>query len=401
MHRQVALHAVAAQVEVAVAQAHDLVDLGAVVEREGRRLGDVEHLDACSRPPRPRRWRACGLIVPSGPRPHGARDPHDVLASAGRARRRRRTGRCPCGRGGRRTRGARRARGGARPSRTPRLRCPTCAARSSPHQWVRMLTTAILVARARRPCRRRTVSCAASAHRRTVTVPSATSCCPDDQRDRRARPVGLLHLRLHRPLSKARSAAHPGGAQLVGERERVRAVRPRRRRTRRRSVAGAGNTPSASQASNVRSMPDAEPDARRGRTAHLLDQPVVPAAAADARSAPSRASRRRTRTWCACSSRGLARGAVRARSGRRARRRPGLHPFEVCTARRRTGGRSCWGAAAMTAASSVRLESRTRSGLTAERLARLVRSTRRGDRRGSARSTSRYVGPATRGRRAS
>ena len=41
------------------------------------------------------------------------------------------------------------------------------------------------------------------------------------------------------------------------------------------------NTPSASHAISTRSMPDAEPDARRGRAAHLLGQPVVATAAAD------------------------------------------------------------------------------------------------------------------------
>ena len=55
---QVALHALAAQVDVAVAQAHDLVGCcDALVERERRRLGRRSAPRPRSRRARPRRWR--------------------------------------------------------------------------------------------------------------------------------------------------------------------------------------------------------------------------------------------------------------------------------------------------------------------------------------------------------
>ena len=77
---QVALHAVAAQVDVAVAQPEVLVDLAPVVERERRRLGHRQHLDRAvadldltgAQP---------GVDRALGPVPHHARDAHHVLAA--------------------------------------------------------------------------------------------------------------------------------------------------------------------------------------------------------------------------------------------------------------------------------------------------------------------------------
>ena len=79
---QVALHALAAQVEVAVLEADVLVDVvGAVVDRERRRLGAAQHLDRGSPPARPRRSAGSSLTVPSGRWRDDAGDAHDVLAA--------------------------------------------------------------------------------------------------------------------------------------------------------------------------------------------------------------------------------------------------------------------------------------------------------------------------------
>ena len=77
---QVALKAVAPQVDVPVAQPDDLVGVRAVVERERRRLGRVEHLDrAVADLDRPRRQ----IVVAGALRPlaDGARHPGHVFGA--------------------------------------------------------------------------------------------------------------------------------------------------------------------------------------------------------------------------------------------------------------------------------------------------------------------------------
>ena len=130
-HLQVALHPIATEVEVAVAEAYGLVDVGSPgVDREGRRLGDAQDLDGA----------VAHLDLTGGhgrvdrlarPGPHRAGDADDELATQvvgvvddalHDAR---------CGRVGRRRRGARRARAGPPPTR--RARPPDrCARRGSP-----------------------------------------------------------------------------------------------------------------------------------------------------------------------------------------------------------------------------------------------------------------------------
>ena len=77
-HAQVVLHPWAAKVDVAMAQAHGLVGLDAVGDRERRRLGRRQHLDgavahldlACGQ---------VGVLGALGAQPHRALDPQDVL----------------------------------------------------------------------------------------------------------------------------------------------------------------------------------------------------------------------------------------------------------------------------------------------------------------------------------
>ena len=87
---QVALHARAAQVEVAVPQPQHLVGVDAVVDRERRRLGLVEHLERGRARPRPRRWAASAFTVPSGRCADRPRRPARRTRRARGARRRRR-----------------------------------------------------------------------------------------------------------------------------------------------------------------------------------------------------------------------------------------------------------------------------------------------------------------------
>ena len=78
---QVALHPLAAQIEVAVLQTDVLVDVvGAGVDRERRRIGGAQHLDGAVADlhvagREVRVDRALGAL------PDGAGDPHDVLAA--------------------------------------------------------------------------------------------------------------------------------------------------------------------------------------------------------------------------------------------------------------------------------------------------------------------------------
>ena len=72
---------VAAQVDVAVAQADGLVGgLDAVVDRERRRLGRVEHLDRAVAD-LDLAGGQVGVDGALGPGPHRAGDPHDVLVA--------------------------------------------------------------------------------------------------------------------------------------------------------------------------------------------------------------------------------------------------------------------------------------------------------------------------------
>ena len=96
---------------------------------------------------------------------------------------------------------------------------------------------------------------------RSVTTPAASSSGADDHRDRRARAVGRLHLALHAPLVERPVGGDAGRPQLGGEGQRLLRRRSCRRRRRRPRAVGAANTPSASQASRIRSIADAEADA--------------------------------------------------------------------------------------------------------------------------------------------
>src|SRR5262249_15186247 len=78
--REVALHAVTPQIEIAVLQAHDLVDLRAIVERERWRFRDVEDLD---RAVADFYFAGRQLRVdrPLGSGAHCAGDAHDILGA--------------------------------------------------------------------------------------------------------------------------------------------------------------------------------------------------------------------------------------------------------------------------------------------------------------------------------
>ena len=302
---QVALHALAPEVEVAVPQADGLVDVvGPVVDRERRRLGRAEDLDRAVADLDLAGGQA-GLTVPSG---RGRTVPviaHDVLAAQVVRRRRRRTARCP-----------------VRSRTSTKARCSPCSRRraTQPH-------TATSAGRRARRAARRTSGCAClasvailtSLFTRSTTSPRATVSCSrraarsrthdgavgrppapaDDQRDRRARarrPPSSGDFML-RP-SKARSAPRPARRSSSHERRWRGRRRRRRRRTRRRPVGGRGEH-ALGVAGQQRALDaEAEADARRRRAAQLLGEAVVAAAAADARSARRRGRRRRTRTWC-------------------------------------------------------------------------------------------------------
>ena len=92
-----------------------------------------------------------------------------------------------------------------------------------------------------------------------MAVPSATSCSPTITATRAPeRPAAFICDFIDRP-SKARSVREPGQAQLV-RRGRGRSAPSVASTTNTSSVeAGAANTPSASQASSMRSMPEPNP----------------------------------------------------------------------------------------------------------------------------------------------
>ena len=92
--------------------------------------------------------------------------------------------------------------------------------------------------------------------------------------------IGGLHLGLHRPSVEAAVGADAGSAQGAGQ---VAGQSPPVTSTTKTSTAesGTGQASSASAASRMRSMPNAEADARRGRSAHGLGQTVVAPAPAD------------------------------------------------------------------------------------------------------------------------
>ena len=398
--RQVALHALAAQVEVAVAQADDLVDVvGAVVDRERRRLGRATGSRRCSRPPRPRRWRGCGLTVPSG----RARTVPVMRTTYSLRRswapstthwtmpvwsRRSTNARCsPC------------SRRRADPAAHARPSAPTCSARSSPHMWVRMLM-ARTVQHLRCTCvddasRGRPSSCLASVMQ--VADGDGAVCgllLADDQRER-ARRTG-------RPASSAtfmRAAvegavgADAGGAQLGVSVERVRR-RPAtsttntstRRRGRREHALGVAGQQDALDAG-------AEADARRRRAAELLDEPVVAAAAADRRSAASSSDvalelERRVRVVVEA----RARGAASSSKSMPSARRPGLHPLEVGDGASSERWSTMRGASASDRARLPRASSRApAAGATSSVWRRLRRAGRRARSSSHACSTSRYA----------
>jgi hypothetical protein len=76
---EVALHLLASQVEVAVAEAHGLVGLEATVEWEGQQLGAGEHLDRAFADLDRTGGEAVLGEAPSA-KARGARHLHDVLA---------------------------------------------------------------------------------------------------------------------------------------------------------------------------------------------------------------------------------------------------------------------------------------------------------------------------------
>ena len=133
----------------------------------------------------------------------------------------------------------------------------------------------------RRPARSCTVSCAPSSSRFSVTVPSATSRSPMIARERGARS--------DRPTSAAPSTAAPRtgiSAATPSERREPRSARPSSRAgspivtTNARSPGSSGAaSPSSLDRERDALEAHAEPDARHGRSAQRLGQPVVAAAA--------------------------------------------------------------------------------------------------------------------------
>ena len=204
------------------------------------------------------------------------------------------------------------------------------------------------------------------------TVPAAASSLADDRR-------ANARARLGRPPSSgpsstgrrsARSARDAGSAQLGASRSW-----PRRRRctsTTNTSTPArrAGNTPSASQASSTRSMPEPKPMPGVGGPPSCLGEPVVAPAAADAFWAASSASALRTRTWCACSSRARAPGGGvdLERDAERVAARPAPARSGRCDSSDEVLG-DLRGASATTCRVSGRFESSTRSGLASTLLA--------------------------------
>ena len=239
---QVALHALAAQVDVAVAQAHRLVDVVAVVERERRRLGLGEDLDRRSRRARPRRCRGSALTVPSGRCAHRAGHAQDVLAAHVDGAVDDALDDARCGRAGRRRRGARRARAACatqphtRDAPRRRRRRAATPQRSVAHGVGRIrrlgrhrelassVSSATAVATSLRAARRRAsrsscVRCAGRGpyDRRRPRAPRARRCSASGAPERSAD----LHLGLHR-------AAVEGAVGRAGRPRAARSSRSRR-----------------------------------------------------------------------------------------------------------------------------------------------------------------------------
>src|SRR5581483_9392155 len=189
VHLQVALHAIAAQVEVPVLEADDLVDVGAVAQVDE---GEVLTVLAAARHPTAQRDRLADVLgaqlaVPM--RPHA----HETIF----------------------------------------LTCSTTSARATTSCW----------------CERRS---------RTVTVPSATSWSPTSSATLApARSACFICAFIERP-SKERSARTPAARSSCVS---TNALCPSTTSTTKTSTdsLGAGKVPSASQASNVRSMPAPKP----------------------------------------------------------------------------------------------------------------------------------------------
>src|SRR5918994_1059809 len=265
---QVALQAVAAQVDVAVAQADGLVGLDPVVEGEGRRLGRVEDLDLALA----HLDLAGGQAVVDralGAGPDRAGDAHDplgagldrpvdhalddalavaqvderelvaVLAAA----------RHPAAQrdpfadvGGAELAAPVRAQPGGGGTRLGGLA----------HDPSRILRTRVTTSV------RGTSCCSAWRRSRTAAVPLAASDSPTiTATGAPARPAALICDLMDRP-SNARSARRPAPRSSA---VRSRAADPSVTSTTKASsvTSGAANTPSASQASSIRSMPDPNP----------------------------------------------------------------------------------------------------------------------------------------------
>ena len=368
---QVALHALAPQVEVAVLQADVLVDLvGAGVDRERRRRGRAQHLDRAVAD-LDLAGRQVGVDGALRALADDAGDPHDVLAAdvdgvvddalhdAGVV--------------------ADVDEGevlavlapASHPAAHARPSAPTSSGRSSPHMWVRIDGGRARVMRSTRFQVGEEVGAGddRSARRSTPAAGARRPCRRPARRRRRSRrrppaAVGGLHLGLHaapvvRPVGRA-----PGPPHLVGDHERLasaggvddehvdRRVRRRRTRPRRRRPAACGRRRGRSRrrGSAGRRAP------RRGRRSDRRRR---------ARSGRRRACRRRTRTSCAGSSRGRAPAGGRCGTGCRARRARRCTAAK-CVGRGRARGTRRRGARRRSAAaSSGRFESRTRSGLRA------------------------------------
>ena len=91
-----------------------------------------------------------------------------------------------------------------------------------------------------------------------MTAPSASSLLPMMTANVGAAAVGRLHLRLHAAVLEARSALKPAARSSLGDQQRLETT-GRVDDEHVDAPSGAANTPSSSQASNVRSMPRAKP----------------------------------------------------------------------------------------------------------------------------------------------
>ena len=151
-------------------------------------------------------------------------------------------------------------------------RRPTCSDRSSPHWMSRQLTAVSVATTSARP----TVSSGAPARR--IAAPSARTTTSVA----RAGAAALRQLSLHRAAGEVHVGASPARRSSCRSAARRAGSAPSTT-TKTSSGAAATTMPSFSSASSSRSMPGAEPDPGRRRTADLLDEPVVAPAAADRR----------------------------------------------------------------------------------------------------------------------